>query len=64
VLAPILRGQALIREGNPAEGIALLKAGIAISEAGGAKATPNNYRFMAGPWARWYSSTRDGTRLP
>ena len=28
------------------------------------KATPNNYRFMAGPWARWYSSTRDGTRLP
>jgi hypothetical protein len=28
------------------------------------KATPNNYRFMAGPWARWCSSTRDGTRLP
>src|ERR1700761_1955816 len=35
---PFLRGQALIREGKPTEGIAFLKAAIAISEAGAAKA--------------------------
>src|SRR3954465_11144229 len=28
------------------------------------KAKPNNYRFRAGSWARWCSSTRDGTRRP
>ena len=37
VLAPISYGQALIREGKPAEGIAPLKAGIAFWEANGGK---------------------------
>jgi class 3 adenylate cyclase/tetratricopeptide (TPR) repeat protein len=37
-LAPISYGRALILEGNPAEGIAALKAGIAFWEASGGKA--------------------------
>ena len=37
MLAPIGYGQALIREGKPAEGIAPLKAGIAFWEASGGK---------------------------
>ena len=37
LMAPISYGQALIREGKPAEGIAPLKAGIAVWEATGGK---------------------------
>ena len=37
MLAPMSYGLALIREGKPAEGIAPLKAGIAIWEASGGK---------------------------
>ncbi len=36
-LAPVLYGQALIQNGKPAEGIASLKAGMAVWEASGGK---------------------------
>jgi len=38
ILAPISNGQALIQGGNPAEGVAPLKAGIALWDAGGGQA--------------------------
>ena len=48
ILAPISYGQALIREGKPAEGIAPLKAGIAFWEASGGKVrSPTMKAFLA-----------------
>ena len=48
MLAPISYGQALIREGKPAEGIAPLKAGIAFWEASGGKVrSPTMKAFLA-----------------
>ena len=48
ILEPILNGLALIREDKPAEGIAPLKAGIAVWDATGAKAsTPTWKSFLA-----------------
>ena len=48
MLAPIAYGQALIREGKPAEGIAPLKAGIAVWEASGGKVrSPTLKAFLA-----------------
>ena len=48
MLAPVSYGQALIREGKPAEGIAPLKAGIAVWEASGGKARiPTMNAFLA-----------------
>jgi class 3 adenylate cyclase/tetratricopeptide (TPR) repeat protein len=48
LLAPIGHGEALIREGKVAEGIAPLKAGIAFWEASGCKCgVPTNNAFLA-----------------
>jgi class 3 adenylate cyclase/tetratricopeptide (TPR) repeat protein len=47
MLAPILYGLALIREGKPAEAIAPLKAGIAFWEASGGKVHPTRKAFLA-----------------
>jgi predicted ATPase len=48
MLAPISYGQALILKGKPAEGIAPLKAGIAVWEASGGKAgSPTMKSFLA-----------------
>ena len=48
MLAPISYGQALIREGKLAEGIAPLKAGIAVWEASGGKVrSPTWKAFLA-----------------
>jgi predicted ATPase len=48
MMAPILYGEALIREGKAAEGIAPLKAGIAFWEASGGKVlTPTLKAFLA-----------------
>jgi tetratricopeptide (TPR) repeat protein len=48
ILAPFCYGQALIRNGKPAEGIAPLRAGIALWEATGGKArTPTLKAFLA-----------------
>jgi DNA invertase Pin-like site-specific DNA recombinase len=50
-----------LRRERQLEGIAQAKARGVYR---GRKATPNNSRVRAGPWARWYSSTRDGTHRP
>jgi tetratricopeptide (TPR) repeat protein len=47
MLAPILYGLALIREGKPAEAIAPLKASIAFWEASGGKVGPRLNAFLA-----------------
>jgi hypothetical protein len=52
LLAPISYGKALIREGKPAEGRALLDAGLAIWEASGGKARiPLMKAFLAAAMA-------------
>jgi hypothetical protein len=52
LLAPISYGKALIREGKPAEGRALLEAGLAIWEASGGKARiPLMKAFLAAAMA-------------
>ena len=52
MLAPISYGQALIREGKLAEGIAPLKAGIAAWEASGGKVRSPDLESVLGrrPW--------------
>ena len=48
LLAPLLHGQALIRQGKPAEGVSVLNAAIAFYEATGGKArSPTMKAFLA-----------------